>query len=256
MDDSTVRFLSGLSLFRGLPPKVVEHLAERVEPRRLGPEEVLFRKGDPGDALYMIRSGRVKITTVDAHGKELMLNQCGPGECIGEMSLIDSSPRSAGVAALEPVDILVLKREYFLEELGRHPTLAMDVMRNISGRLRFATTYIEKAIEWSQRIAEGDYSFAMQQIQSNQETIAGQRAPDEARAAELLSAFFRLVEGVKQREETLKQQVRELKIQIDEAKRAKEVESLTSSDFFARLKQRSEELRRQRAEDEGHDQSG
>ena len=212
---------------------------------------MLFRKGDPGDSLYMIRTGWVKIVTEDAQHKELVLNKCGPGEVIGEMSLIDSAPRSASVVALTPVEILVLKREAFLEELGAHPTLAMDVMRNISGRLRFATTYIEKAIEWSQRIAEGDYSFAIQQIKDNQDSIAGVRQPDEARAAELLSAFFRLVEGVKQREETLKQQVRELKIQIDEAKRKQEVEDLTGSDFFARLKAQSEELRRQRARDEG-----
>jgi CRP-like cAMP-binding protein len=250
MDDGIIEFLNGLSLFRGLPREVVAAVALDVQPRHLNTDDVLFRKGDPGDALYMIRSGRVKITTVDSQGKELMLNQCGPGEAIGEMSLIDSSPRSASVVALEPAEILVLKREAFLDELGRHPTLAMDVMRNISGRLRFATTYIEKAIEWSQRIAEGDYSFALQQIQTNQSSMAGQRAPDEARAAELLSAFFRLVEGVKKREEALQQQVRELKIQIDETKRKQEVESLTSSDFFSRLKAKSEELRRQRAESE------
>jgi CRP-like cAMP-binding protein len=253
MDDGTIDFLNSLSLFRGLPRDVVAAVAADVQPRRLQPDETLFRKGDPGDALYMIRSGRVKITTLDSQGKELMLNQCGPGEAIGEMSLIDSSPRSASVVALEPAEVLVLQRQAFLDELGRHPTLAMDVMRNISGRLRFATTYIEKAIEWSQRIAEGDYSFALQQIQTNQTTIAGQRAPDEARAAELLSAFFRLVEGVKKREEALQQQVRELKIQIDETKRTQEVDNLTSSDFFARLKAKSQELRRQRAENEDKD---
>src|SRR5207247_29089 len=82
-----------------------------------------------GDALYMIRSGRVKVTTVDPQGNELVLNQCEPGEVIGELSLIDSSPRSATAIAMEPVQLLVLERQAFLDELGEHPALTMNVMR-------------------------------------------------------------------------------------------------------------------------------
>src|SRR5262249_33245095 len=159
-----------------------------------------------------------------------------------------SLPRSASVIPLEPVRVLVLRRERFLDELGRHPVLAVDVMRNICGRLRFASTYIEKAIEWSQRVAEGDYRLAITAIQDDQRRVASTRAPDEVRAAELLSAFFHLVEGVQAREESLKQQVRQLEIRIDEAKRAKDVRDLTDTDFFAGLKTRSDELRRRRTE--------
>src|SRR5262245_34579464 len=113
MTDSTiVQYLSRLPLFRGLSRRVVVDLARGVIERRLAANEALFRKGDPGgDALYVIRSGRLKVTTVDAQGKELILNQCEPGEVIGEMSLIDSSPRSANVAAIEPATVLVLERE-------------------------------------------------------------------------------------------------------------------------------------------------
>jgi len=240
--------LGQLSLFRGLPEHVLHSLARGAEERELVKDEILFRKGDPGDALYMIRSGQVKITTVDGRGRELMLARCGPGEIIGEMSLIDSLPRSASVIALEPARVVVLRREGFLDELGRHPALAMNVMRKISGRLRFANAYIEKAIEWSRRVAEGDYGLAITEIQDDQTRVAGTRPPDEVRAAELLAAFFHLVEGVQAREESLKQQLRRLEIRIDEAKRTKDVDDLTGTDFFARVKARSEELRRQRAE--------
>jgi CRP-like cAMP-binding protein len=249
MTDSTiVDYLGQLSLFRGLSRHAVGHLARGVLERELAPDEALFRKGDPGDALYVIRSGRLKVTTVDAQGKELMLNQCGPGEVIGEMSLIDSSPRSANVVAIEPTMVLVLERERFLAELGKHPSLGMDVMRNLSARLRYATTYIEKAIEWSARVAEGDYGFAIRQIQDDRDRPADAHPTDEARAAQLLAGFFRLVEGVREREDSLKREVRRLEIEIDQTRRARDVDTFTGTDFFARLKARSEELRRQRTE--------
>lgn len=249
MTDSTiVDYLSQLSLFRGLSRHAVGQLAPGFLERELAPDEALFRKGDPGDALYVIRSGRLKVTTVDAQGKELMLNQCGPGEVIGEMSLIDSSPRSANVVAIEPAMVLVLERERFLAELGKHPSLGMDVMRNLSARLRYATTYIEKAIEWSARVAEGDYGFAIRQMEDDRDRPADAHPTDEARAAQLLAGFFRLVEGVREREDSLKREVRRLEIEIDQARRARDVDTFTGTDFFAHLKARSEELRRQRTE--------
>lgn len=251
MDINFVRYLSKLALFKGLPEAIVAELAYDVQERSLAKDEVLFSKGSPGESLFIIRSGWVKIVTQDAAHDELVLNHCGPGEVIGEMALIDNSPRSASVVALAPTEVLELKREHFLETLHQQPTLALDVMRNITARLRFATTYIEKAIEWSQKIAQGDYSFAINEIKTTQDSIAVTQTqqPDEARADELLSAFFRLVEGVKAREEKLKQQLRELTIEIDEVKREKEVEDITKSDYFTRLKAESAELRRQRAED-------
>ena len=186
---------------------------------------------------------------MDAQGKELMLNQCGPGEVIGEMSLIDSSPRSANVVAIEPTPwSWSSSANAFWRELGKHPSLGMDVMRNLSARLRYATTYIEKAIEWSARVAEGDYGFAIRQIQDDRDRPADAHPTDEARAAQLLAGFFRLVEGVREREDSLKREVRRLEIEIDQTRRARDVDTFTGTDFFARLKARSEELRRQRTE--------
>ena len=191
------------------------------------------------------------MTTVDPQGNELVLNQCEPGEVIGELSLIDSSPRSATAIAMEPVQLLVLERQAFLDELGEHPALTMNVMRMVAARLRYLNTYIEKAIEWSRRVADGDYGEAIRDLHDDQSPGGAVSSPDEARAAELLRAFFRLVEQVRAREDALRRQVRELEIQIDEGKRRQDVETLTGTDFFAHLKARSEELRRERSEREG-----
>jgi hypothetical protein len=132
--------------------------------------------------------------------------------------------------------------------IGAQPVIAMEIMRNLSGRLRFATTYIEEAIEWSRRVAAGDYGEAIDKITSSQSGIARSNASNAAKASELLAAFFQMVSDVRNREETLKEQVRILTIQIDETKRRQEVQNLTESDSFADLKARAARLRAERDE--------
>jgi CRP-like cAMP-binding protein len=240
-----IKYLQKLPLFQGLPEGIIVDMSQGVMTRRLAKDEILFQRGGPGSSLFVIRTGWVKITTVDGDGDELVLNHCGPSEVIGEMALIDEEPRSASVVALTDAEILELKREIFMEALHKQPLLAVDVMRNLSARIRYATTYIEKAIEWSHRIAEGDYSFAMDQIQTVQSTMMRQKS-DEARAGELLSAFFEMVRGVQEREEHLKQQLRELSIEVDETKRKQDFESLTDSTFFTNLKTAARHMREER----------
>jgi CRP-like cAMP-binding protein len=240
-----IKYLQKLPLFQGLPEGIIVEMAQGVTSRQMSKDEVLFSRGDPGKSLFVIRTGWVKITTHDSDGDELVLNHCGPSEVIGEMALLDEEPRSASAIALSPIKVLELKRDTFMEALYKQPLLAIDVMRNLSARVRYATTYIEKAIEWSHRIAEGDYNFAIDQIQSVQSTFVGQKA-DEARAGELLSAFFKMAQGVQEREENLKQQLRQLTIKIDDKKRQEEFESLTESTFFTNLKTAAQKLREER----------
>lgn len=241
--------LQKLPLFSELPQDMLREIARTMDKLDLGAGDEIFHKGDPGDALYVIRTGWVKIVTEDAHGEELVLNQCGPSDAIGEMSLVDGQPRSASVVALSDAEIYRLSRDNFLSILDDHPALALDIIRNISARLRFATTYIEQAIEWSKRIAEGDYTSAIKQIQTTQSSAESGRQSDADKASELLTAFFSMVQGVKEREDKLRQQLHELTIQIDEAKRHEEVETLTKSDFFRDLKASAQKMREQSPED-------
>jgi CRP-like cAMP-binding protein len=238
--------LKQLPLFDSMSEETIAYLGGKLSIERLDEGETLFHKGDPGDALYIVDGGWLKITTRDASGEELMLNRCGPGEVIGEMSLIDHEPRSASVTATAPARLLKLSSEDFLDVIGAQPLIAMEIMRNISGRLRFATTYIEEAIEWSKRVAEGDYGYAIDQIKSSQTGIERSKAANAAKASELLSAFFQMVRDVQQREESLKEQVRILTIQIDEAKRREEVQNLTNSDSFAALRAQAARMRAER----------
>ena len=245
MEAETIAQLQKASLFHGLPETVLSALADQVIKQHLETGQALFRRGDAGDALYIIDHGRVKIVTEDARGGELVLNECGPGEAIGDMSLIDQEPRSASVIALTAVDLLTLKRDDFLEVSNAYPPLAQEIMRRFSARLRYNTTYIEKAIDLTKRIADGDYSFA-DQIRAETE----QNVSDEDKASQLLSAIFQAVQGVKGREDDLKEQLQKLTLEIDEARRKQEFDELTSTDFYANLKAQAARLRQQRLDNQ------
>jgi CRP-like cAMP-binding protein len=243
MDERTVRYLKKLPLLEGLPDEVLEQLAMKVTEHDLVKDQVLFREDEPGDAVYFIRLGWVKIVLRDSGGNELTINQIGPGEIIGEMSLLDEQPRSAGAVALSPIQVLRLANEDFRAVIDRYPQLGMLFARNISERLRFNVTLLQNSVEWSYRIAQGDYSFVLEQLESVQSTIIDSRKADDARARQLLSAFFEMVKGVKEREDNLKQQLQQFTIKLDETKREEDVEAITSRTFFRKIQTESQKLR-------------
>ena len=234
-------------LFCDLPDDVLDIVAEKIFAQDLKKGETLFAKGDEGDALFIIDTGFLDIVTEGAQGNTLVLNQCGPGEMIGEMSIFDEQPRSASVVANTDSHVLSLKRNDFFDMLAQNPEAANLMISNISGRLRFATTYIEKATDWSRRIAEGDYKSALHAIQTSRDD-AGEEVSNEEKANQFLAAFFQMIEKVQEREDALKKEIQKLNIEIDQARRQKEYEELTSSEFYTDLKAQAEKLRQQRAE--------
>lgn len=238
------RFLEKLPLFQGVPAGLIAELAGRLERCTFQAGEALFREGDPGDSLYLLQSGRVKVVSRKVHGEELVLNELEPGEFFGEMALLDEVPRSAGVVALTRVSVLKLTRDDFFEVLSREPSVALAVLRSLSARLRFAARYIQKAIEWGQHVAAGNYSQAMGEIETVQSGVVDEIQSDEARINILISTFFQLVQGVQAREETLKQQLQALRIEIDRVKEAQEVAKIVETDYFRELQKKAKRLRK------------
>ena len=245
-DETIISQLKKSFLFRGLPNEVLIELGHKATRHELAKDEVLMHKGDVGDSLFMINKGWFKIVTEDANGSELIINQTGPGETIGEMALLDRAPRSATAIASSDAEVLELNQDAFYEILDQRPDLALELIRSFSSRLRFSTTYVQKAIEWSQKISAGDYSFI-----ENSQMMKRAEGTDEDKAGQLLSAFFQMVHNVKDREDQLKKQVEKLTLQIDEARRKQEFEEITSSDFYADLKEQAKKLRAQRAAQQG-----
>jgi len=247
MPSSMSEQIRNIALFRDLPETDLESLARKVVERRYPSGQALVRKGERGDSLFLIVAGAVKIVSENAQGEELILNQCGPGEVIGEMSLIDEGPRSASVIATADTRALEVNHAAFLETIEQRPELSLLLIRSISARLRFATTYIEKAIDWSQHIAKGDYTQAMAELTADR-AGNGRQATDERKAGQLLSAFFQMVQQVQAREDELKQELRKLTLEIDEVRRRQQVQEVTGTEFYAHLKSEAARLRRERNE--------
>ncbi|MBI5842110.1 MAG: cyclic nucleotide-binding domain-containing protein [Chloroflexi bacterium] len=243
MSEDIIQQLKTVYLFRGLSDEALSPLAQKVGVLKLMRDDVLMRKGERGESLYMIHDGWMKVVTEDSRGGELIINKCGPGETIGEMALFDQAPRSASVIALEDVTVLELKQDDFQKILDERPGLSLVIIHGLSSRLRFSTTYIEKAIDWSQKIAEGDYSFI-----DYTPTLLRRAGSDEDKAGQLLSAFFKMVKRVKEREDGLKQQVEKLTFEIDQARRKREFDEITSTELYTRIKEQARKLREQRFE--------
>ena len=234
MDDNIVDILKDSSWFQTIPKESLIGLAQTVIQHSLDKDGVLIQKGDVSDSVFYIYAGWVKIVAGDALGGEVVLNHLGPGEYVGELSLIDQKPRSASVIGLSPIKALEIKRKDFLEVLDHNPSIALGIIANISSRMRFSSTYVEKAIQWSHDVAKGDYTFATDQLQNS--SIIDSDNSDEDRAGRFLDAFYRMVQGIMEREQDLKQQLYELTIEIDQAKRDEEIDAIIESEIFKKIK--------------------
>jgi CRP/FNR family transcriptional regulator/CRP/FNR family cyclic AMP-dependent transcriptional regulator len=130
-------------LFAGLPEAELTTLAARLGKRTFGKGMILFHKDSPGQILYLIESGLIRIFVLSENGQEMTLNLHGPGECFGELSLLDGKSRSAGALALEPTVTYTLHRDDFLGCLREHPLLAQRVLELLADRLRHLTAFAE-----------------------------------------------------------------------------------------------------------------
>jgi CRP/FNR family transcriptional regulator, cyclic AMP receptor protein len=131
--------LSRATLLQDLPDAVLEALGDRAHQRRFQAGEVIFHQGDPGDTLYILQTGRVKVTVLGREGEEAVLRVFGPGDCFGELALIDGAPRSATIETLEPATAVVLRRADFLELLRLHPEANERLLITLTGKLRRLT---------------------------------------------------------------------------------------------------------------------
>ncbi len=102
----------------------------------------IFFQGDPGQALYLIEAGRVRIYVQDDGGQEISVNFLGAGDIFGELALIDGLPRSASAIAADETIVHVLSRERLRAHLLASPQLAYNFMQALAVRLRYSTLQV------------------------------------------------------------------------------------------------------------------
>lgn len=130
--------MRNIPLFSGLGDEELGVLLRYAVRKTVPRNTLLFEQGAPGDALYVINRGKVKVVLSDADGKEVILSVLGPGDFFGEMALIDDEPRSAGVVTMEASEFYIISKSDFRTCVAKQPELATNLMRHLSRRLRIA----------------------------------------------------------------------------------------------------------------------
>lgn len=135
---SPLDVLKKVPLFATMREGDITAFAELVRERTYPKGSVIVFEDDPGDALYLVASGQVKVVLIGEDGREVILSVLGEGSFFGEMSLIDDQPRSATVIAMTDAAVLVLRREDFQSRLRNSPEVGIALLRELSRRLRRA----------------------------------------------------------------------------------------------------------------------
>ncbi len=135
--------LARVPLFADLDEESLKELSAVARKRVFRQGEVIFHRDDPGQVLYIVKEGKVKIGLTSPDGQEVSLTVFGAGECFGELSILDGEPRSADAIALERAELYALQRQDFVNVVMNHPKIAVQVMKVISQRLRQADQQIE-----------------------------------------------------------------------------------------------------------------
>jgi CRP/FNR family cyclic AMP-dependent transcriptional regulator len=127
--------LARVPLFGRLAPAQLDALAAVATTRRLAAREELFHKGDPATQVYVVASGRLKVTVASGDGGELVLNLLDAGQVVGELPLLLGGERTASVVALEPSELVVLERREFLRFLREHPEASVELLTVMAERV-------------------------------------------------------------------------------------------------------------------------
>ena len=134
--------LAKVSIFNGLDGTALENLGDKLKVVTFAKDGVIVSQDDPGDSMFIIKKGRVKVVLYGDSGREVILSILREGDFFGEMSLLDGQPRSANVIATIESEMLVLSRDDFVEHLEAQPGTALNILAAMSHRLRHADEVI------------------------------------------------------------------------------------------------------------------
>jgi len=163
--------LGGVALFRSMDADERRALAAVMDLREVRAGDIVFNEGEGGDSLLCVVDGRLDTHVHDIAGQEIILDVVGPGDTVGEMSMLDGRPRSATLRCTEDGRLLVLGRDELLRVLPRAPHLALDMMAEMAARARRVDDLLRSRV-----------------ARNVNEEVAGTRTAVE-RAADAIAAF-------------------------------------------------------------------
>lgn len=134
--------LKRIPLFASLDNSALEELAGYLKKEKYPSQETIFWTNEKSDCLYLIHTGKVRISFVDEAGKDITLSVLGQGAFFGELSIIDENPHSATAITMAETELLTLDRTSFNVFLNKHPQLGHALLRVLAARVRSNTARI------------------------------------------------------------------------------------------------------------------
>ncbi|MDT8334706.1 MAG: cyclic nucleotide-binding domain-containing protein [Desulfurivibrionaceae bacterium] len=132
------------AIFSGINARDLDKIKEAAVKKIYPKNTIILSEGDLTDSLYLVASGKVKVTIIDEHGKEIILSILGPGDYFGEMTALeDGSARSACVVTREKSEVLVLAKKEFRKIISGNPDIVFGLLKDSIERLREANKKIE-----------------------------------------------------------------------------------------------------------------
>jgi CRP-like cAMP-binding protein len=128
--------LARAGIFQGVEPAAAEALAQSLDPVEFPRNHAIFAEGEPGDRLYIIQSGKVKIGRKSVDGRENLLSIMGPSDMFGELSIFDPGPRTSTATTVTEVRALTMGRQELRDWIGKRPEVAEQLLRVLARRLR------------------------------------------------------------------------------------------------------------------------
>jgi CRP/FNR family transcriptional regulator, cyclic AMP receptor protein len=123
-------------IFQGVEPFAADALAQALEPAEFSRGQVIFAEGEPGDRLYIVGTGKVKVGRKSPDGRENLLMVAGPSDMFGELSIFDPGPRTSSATAVTEVRTYTMDRAALREWIGKRPEIAEQLLRVLARRLR------------------------------------------------------------------------------------------------------------------------
>ena len=232
------------TIFMTTTDEALEDVADLLRPQSLAAGQLLFARGDPGDCMYIVVKGRVRV-----HDGERVLNDLWAGAVVGEMAILDDAGRVASVTAIEPTQLLRLDEAPFQALMDAQPEIGFAIINVLCQYLRARLRDMAQDFVYLQHI--GRMTAAAAALENNSYdpasiTSIADLAERYDPLGQLARAFQHMAEEVIARETSLRQQVQALIIEIDEAKKARQVAEITETDAFRRLQEKAGQWRRDR----------
>lgn len=235
--------LKSVSIFFETPPDMLIEVADLLEEITVKPGQTIFEKGDMGASMYIVVDGSVRV-----HDGEMTLNFLAARDVFGEMAALDPEARSASVTAVQDTRLFRLEAQPFHQLLSRSPEIALGLIHILCQRLRERVTDMKEDYLYLQQFAKVTSAAAAVEAGVYVPEALDDVALRSDALGQLARVFQRMVREVYAREESLKRQVAELRIEIDEAKKAQQVAEITETDYFQQLQQKALDFRKRAVE--------